>query len=173
MSLPVSFSIAGTADAAILTQLGVVTFSESFGQHNRQEDMDQYLASAMNIGKITAELADPANVFTVAHAGGHLAGYAKIRPNTEPGIPGANPLELERIYVHSPFQGLGIGASLLQHIFTMAAASRHDVVWLGVWEHNLNAIRFYQRWGFECIGSHPFLLGTDLQTDVLMYKNII
>jgi ribosomal protein S18 acetylase RimI-like enzyme len=41
-------------------------------------------------------------------------------------------------------------------------------LWLGVWEHNARAIAFYRKHGFRQIGSHPFLLGQDLQTDLEM-----
>jgi diamine N-acetyltransferase len=47
-----------------------------------------------------------------------------------------------------------------------------DTVWLGVWEHNPRAIAFYEKWGFEKFGAHDFLLGTDLQTDILMKKKL-
>ena len=42
------------------------------------------------------------------------------------------------------------------------------VLWLGVWEFNYRAVDFYKQWGFALCGSHPFLLGDDLQTDILM-----
>ena len=41
-------------------------------------------------------------------------------------------------------------------------------VWLGVWEKNARAIAFYAKCGFRDVGSQPFLLGSDLQTDRVM-----
>ena len=41
-------------------------------------------------------------------------------------------------------------------------------LWLGVWEKNLSAIRFYEKNGFTAFGEHIFMLGTDPQRDVLM-----
>jgi len=41
-----------------------------------------------------------------------------------------------------------------------------------VWEHNIKAIAFYKKFGFEQFGSHIFMLGDDIQTDILMRKNL-
>ncbi|MEM9391391.1 MAG: GNAT family N-acetyltransferase, partial [Bacteroidota bacterium] len=43
-------------------------------------------------------------------------------------------------------------------------------IWLGVWEYNTDAIRFYERLGFTPFGQHSFILGSDHQTDILMKK---
>jgi RimJ/RimL family protein N-acetyltransferase len=41
-------------------------------------------------------------------------------------------------------------------------------LWLGVWEHNPRAIRFYAKCGFADEGSQPFTIGSDVQTDRVM-----
>ena len=47
-----------------------------------------------------------------------------------------------------------------------------EYVWLGVWEHNHKAIKFYQDKGFVRFGEHVFVLGEDRQTDFLMKKTL-
>lgn len=42
--------------------------------------------------------------------------------------------------------------------------------WLGVWERNDRAIRFYARHGYERCGEHVFQLGDDAQTDYIMQR---
>ena len=51
-------------------------------------------------------------------------------------------------------------------------ATRHgrDVMWLGVWEYNPRAQRFYEKNGFQIVGKHVFQLGADPQTDLLDAK---
>ena len=44
--------------------------------------------------------------------------------------------------------------------------------WLGVWENNCRALKFYEKYGFKKIGQHNFLLGNDLQTDYLLVMNV-
>ncbi len=41
-----------------------------------------------------------------------------------------------------------------------------------MWEKNQRAIDFYHKWGFENFGEQIFLLGTDLQTYLLMKKEL-
>ena len=43
-------------------------------------------------------------------------------------------------------------------------------IWLGVWEENPRATRFYQKNGFVAFGKHIFKLGDDEQTDILMKR---
>ena len=45
-------------------------------------------------------------------------------------------------------------------------------MWLGVWEENKRAIRFYQKNGFVEFDKHIFILGKDAQTDILMRKKL-
>ena len=65
------------------------------------------------------------------------------------------------------------GNHLMEACLNLARQGGHKVIWLGVWEHNPRAISFYEKWGFEKFGSHLFMLGNDLQTDLLMKKNLI
>ena len=53
-------------------------------------------------------------------------------------------------------------------VFDATCELGRETLWLGVWEHNARAIRFYEKCGFRDAGSHPFLLGNDLQTDRIM-----
>jgi len=45
-------------------------------------------------------------------------------------------------------------------------------LWLGVWERNHRAIAFYRKVGFVQCSAQPFLLGSDLQTDWVMNRNL-
>jgi ribosomal protein S18 acetylase RimI-like enzyme len=45
-------------------------------------------------------------------------------------------------------------------------------IWLGVWEENQKAIRFYKKNGFVEFGKHIFRLGDDDQTDIMMKLDI-
>jgi ribosomal protein S18 acetylase RimI-like enzyme len=46
------------------------------------------------------------------------------------------------------------------------------VIWLGTWDQNARGIRFYEKWGFEKVGTQTFLLGTDPQSDVVMARRV-
>jgi ribosomal protein S18 acetylase RimI-like enzyme len=51
-----------------------------------------------------------------------------------------------------------------------ATAAGGKTLWLGVWERNPRAIRFYEKQGFRDVGSYLFVLGTDPQTDRVMTR---
>ncbi len=158
-------------DAEVLTKLGITTFCETFMKDNRKEDMDKYIAEEMNLARITGELNERDNVFFLAVYDDWVIGYAKMRTVKKPvELRNNNPVELERIYVLSQYHDKKIGLALMDHCMQYAKARGHDIVWLGVWEHNHRAVNFYKRWGFDFFGSHIFRLGDDDQTDVLMKK---
>jgi ribosomal protein S18 acetylase RimI-like enzyme len=169
----ISIFRAGPEDAAVLTRLSVSTFRESFGPHNRQEDMDKYIEDAMSVTKLTQELQDSGNHFFLVSCDAETVGYAKMRSIEQlPELSEHKQVEIERIYVDQRYHSRKIGAALMAHCLDHARRGSYDVVWLGVWEHNHKAVTFYRKWGFELFSSHPFMLGYDLQTDVLMKKHL-
>ena len=48
----------------------------------------------------------------------------------------------------------------------------HRTLWLGVWERNVRAIAFYERWGFATVGEHLFRLGSNDQRDLIMARPV-
>ena len=43
-------------------------------------------------------------------------------------------------------------------------------MWLDVWEENPRAIAFYTKWRFAVVGRQDFVLGSDVQHDLLMSR---
>lgn len=161
-------------DAGLLCALGAKTFSDTFAAMNTDENMNLYLSSHFNVQTVTEELQDTSSVFLLACDGSQVAGYAKIKATAEQpeGLHATSPLEIERIYVDRKHQGNGVGKTLMEACLLHGQENRHDVIWLGVWEHNPKAINFYQHWGFEKFGQHTFMLGNDAQTDLLFKKEL-
>jgi diamine N-acetyltransferase len=160
-------------DAAMLRDLSITTFVDTFSHVNDKEHMDQYIATAMNMEQILSELNDVENKFFLAYIQDTPVGFTKMRTKEIPEeLAGSNPIEIERIYVSKDHHGQKIGAALMRHCIDYAMGNSYNAIWLGVWEHNQKAIDFYTRWGFTFFSSHIFMLGTDAQTDVLMKKEL-
>jgi len=162
-------------DAKLLTDLSYTTFWDAFASHpkNSPEDMKHYMRQAFSEEQIAAELADENTIFLIAEAGGKAAGYAKlVRHAVEDGISAKRPIELSRLYSHQEFLGKGVGQELMDECLAVARREGHDVMWLGVWEFNPRAQRFYEKNGFCAVGQHIFQLGADAQTDLLMQRDI-
>ncbi len=160
-------------DATLLAELGAQTFYDSFAADNTPENMAAYLAVAFSPEKQISELNDPQSIFLIAEAAGDVAGYAKLYAwPPGPGVTGANPLELARLYATPAWLGRGIGAALMPACLTEAENRGHDVLWLGVWQYNPRALAFYRRWGFVEVGRQIFQLGADPQTDLVLQRQI-
>jgi GNAT superfamily N-acetyltransferase len=84
-------------------------------------------------------------------------------------VPARDAVELVRFYVDQAWHGQGIAHTLMQKVRDEAARMK-KTMWLGVWERNLRAIRFYAKAGFVDVGSHMFQLGRDRQTDRIMWQ---
>lgn len=171
----ITVRFATVSDAELMAQLAETTFRDAFQDHpkNAPEDLEAYIAKAFSIDQIRSELAATENIFLLAETGNEAAGYAKlVRENTEPGITARRPIELSRLYSHQRFLGRGVGQRLLEDCFRIARSEGFDVMWLGVWEFNPRARRFYEKNGFRYVGSHVFLLGSDPQTDLLMQREL-
>jgi ribosomal protein S18 acetylase RimI-like enzyme len=162
-------------DAKLLTDLSYTTFWDAFAHHpkNAPDDLAHYMRQAFNIEKIAAELEDPRSIFLIASINEKPAGYAKLAiDNIEPGITAERPVELVRLYSHQECLGRGVGQKLMDECIARSRSDQRDVIWLGVWEYNPRAQRFYEKNGFTVVGKHVFQLGADAQTDLLMQRSL-
>ena len=161
------------SDASLLADLGARTFYETFAVDNTPEDMAAYLAAAFSPSLQAKEITDPNTTLLIAEIDGIAAGYAKLELSAAPScIRGPNPVELSRLYVSRDFIGSGVGAALMESCMGEAKRVGTATMWLGVWEKNERAQEFYKRWGFEELGEHTFMLGTDAQRDLIMQRRI-
>ncbi len=160
-------------DAALLSELGARTFSETFASDNSLENMAAYLTAAFNPAQQAAELADPNSSVHIAETDGVAVGYAMLRSGKAPvEVTGEKPIELVRLYVSQESLGSGVGAALMQACIDDARQRGYESIWLGVWERNTRAQEFYNKWNFVKVGTHVFQLGDDPQTDLLMQRSV-
>ncbi len=160
-------------DLSQLQQIGRQTFYETFVDSNSEEDMQEYLAKSFSDEQVSRELRNPESAFYFAVSDNRVIGYLKLnsgQAQTEAKDP--NSLEIERIYVLQEFQGRKAGQLLYNQALTVARERNFKFLWLGVWEKNEKAIRFYQKNGFETFGQHVFVLGTDEQIDLMMRRTL-
>jgi diamine N-acetyltransferase len=165
----ISFKRVGADQAETLLDIAELTFRVGFQHLNDPTDFEVYMAEAFSLQQTQKELGTEGSEFYFAIMSEEIVGYIKLNHGaaqtdiaTEPGI------ELQRIYVIPAQQGKGIGQQLLDYAISIGKAGRFPYLWLGVWEKNEAAIRFYKRHGFVQFDSHTFMLGNDPQTDLLM-----
>jgi ribosomal protein S18 acetylase RimI-like enzyme len=156
-------------DAAALSELSTTTFVDTYAAYNTAEDMQLYIDTYFTPQRITEEINSSTIQYFIAYINNVPAGYIKMRTGENPPeLSGIKNIEVERIYVLPTLKGMKIGKQLINHALLVARQQHYEVLWLGVWQENKNAIAFYNKMGFTIFGEHDFILGTDVQKDWLM-----
>jgi ribosomal protein S18 acetylase RimI-like enzyme len=162
---------AGMSQLDHLVALSRQTFTETFAAENNPADMQQYLDGHLSKECLKAELKHPGASFYLAYRNEQPVGYLKVNEgDAQTELKAAGIMEIERIYVLKEFHGSGAGQQLLEKALKIAKDKKAVYIWLGVWEHNTRAIKFYEKHGFAAFDKHIFRLGADEQTDIMMKK---
>ena len=127
------------------------TFFETFSEQNSEENMRIFLDKAYSEEKLKSEIEDK---------------------ESETFLAVENSLEIQRIYILKESKGLGIGTVFMNLAEKKAQELGVSFIWLGVWEKNFPAQKFYTDKGFRKFSEHAFVLGDDIQTDFLMKKEL-
>ena len=160
-------------DLENLQKISITTFRETFEEVNSEEDMQKYLDENLSLERLKNELENPDSEFYFIENENKNLGYLKLNfGNAQTEKVEENYFEIERIYVLKAFLGQKIGQILFDKAIEIGREKNLEYVWLGVWEENHRAIKFYEKNGFEIFGKHDFVLGEDVQTDLLMKMKI-
>lgn len=149
------------------------TFRETFEDQNSEEDMAKYLDEAYSDGVLTEELENSDSITFIAYDNDVPVGYLKLNKGsaqTEKGFDDS--LELQRIYIAKSAKEKGMGSEFIKLAEKQARDWKLSYIWLGVWEKNYHAQKFYENKGFRVFSEHIFTLGNDPQRDLLMKKEL-
>jgi diamine N-acetyltransferase len=160
-------------DTVVLADFGRNAFETAFGSENDPEDMRIYLDKAFSVTRMTHEIMDPDTIFLLAYLGKELMGYAKLQGGRPPRcVPDDHAIEFSRLYIRSRDIGKGFGSQLIQACVDESCRQGYKTAWLGVWEKNVRAHRLYERLGFLKVGNKTFVVGTDVQQDVVYARSL-
>ncbi|MBP6687467.1 MAG: GNAT family N-acetyltransferase [Lacibacter sp.] len=166
----VTIRYAGPADAELIANMSRTSFYEAFAKDNTKEDMEIFMSEQFTKEELMKEVELSEGIFMLAYINEEPAGYARLRVKNN--LAHEQAIEIARIYALDKAIGKGVGKALMLECINKANELKMKLIWLGVWKKNERAIAFYKRWGFEHFGEHQFLLGTDLQTDWLLKKQL-
>lgn len=153
----------------LLAEMSRQTFLDTFSEANTEENMAHYLAGIFSVNRLAEELNDKDSEFYFAWLGDEAVGYLKLNfGDSQTDIKDNTAVEIERIYVMKTYLGKNVGQSLYEKALEVSKQKDANYVWLGVWEENPRAIRFYEKNGFVAFDKHQFILGDDVQTDIMM-----
>jgi diamine N-acetyltransferase len=160
-------------DVAALAAISRQTFYDTFTGTCTETDMEDFLEAHYNERQITKELRNPNDFYFFAEADGKPVGYIRFieEYSNFDVMKKWKALELKRIYVVKEYHGKGVAQKLMDFVIDFAVKEKYEVIWLGVWEHNIKAQKFYEKYGFVNSGhTHNFPIGSTPQTDFWFWK---
>jgi ribosomal protein S18 acetylase RimI-like enzyme len=161
------------ADVKTLSAIAKSSFYDTFVGTCTDEDMQGFLDHYYNEQRLLSEINMPGNYYYFAEVDGTPVAFLQYMEDYSgfPLMKKWKALELKRLYVLTEYHGKGIAQILTDHFMKFGEEHDYEVVWLGVWEHNLRAQKFYSKYGFEDSGHmHPFPIGSTPQTDKWFWK---
>ncbi|KAI1333142.1 acyl-CoA N-acyltransferase [Xylariaceae sp. FL0255] len=168
---------ATVADAEAIAQVGVETWTESYGWSISAADLAAFLEESYSVKRILADLEDPAKETFVARDSvtGRVLGFGQlIRNITESCIPGdpATHAELCRLFIGKDAQGKGVGSKIVAAIEAQAREEGFKQLWLSVWENAHRQQGLYERLGYVRVGTMKFPAGSHIHTDFVCTKSL-
>jgi GNAT superfamily N-acetyltransferase len=158
--------LATVEDATLLAAFGAQAFTDTYRELDDPQEIADYVAEHFRPEAIAAVIADPACTTLLAWVGEQLAGYAIVRAAPVPDcVTGPAPIELWRVYLGEGFIGQGLGARLMHEVHAEARRRGARTLWLGVYDRNVRAVEFYERFGFAKVGDKEFLFGGRIYLD--------
>ena len=160
-------------EVAAVRELAIEVYTDTFAEHNTPENLEAFFKDSYELEKFREEFYEPDSVLYVALDDLKIIGFLRLRKCAEVDkYLGTNHIELHRLYIHRDYHGSAVSKMFMEEALAYAKACKHEWIWLGVWEKNFRAQKFYTKWGFEQFGEHVFQMGDDPQIDWLLKKKL-
>lgn len=164
---------AAPLDAQLLSVLATTCFYEAYFEQDAPHNLASYIGESFAEDKIAAEIDLDTVAYFIMFRNQRAVGFAIMRSDTKfEGIDDVAAIELQRIYVIERVYGAGAGELLLRHCEQFARGLGLETIWLGVWEENLRAQRFYAKHGYSRIGQIEFPYGDVVGTNHVLVKSL-
>ena len=160
-------------DAPTLVEMSRVTFGDTFAHTCTAEDMQYFLDHNFNLAQLEKEISNPNDLYFFITVDEKPAGYIRFMEDYTdlPIMKKWKALELKRFYILDAYHGKGIAQKLMDFFIVYAHQNKFESLWLGVWEDNFRAQKFYEKYGFQFSGyTHDFPIGSTPQTDKWFWK---
>ena len=159
-------------DAENIAHVGRTSFRETFAHSCSEKDMQDFLDATYNLDAVTSELVNDHRRYFVATIDDVVVGFSSLSLDSdEPAVETyPNRVEFQRLYVDAAQHGKGVAKLLTYAAFDLAREMGKENIWLGVWEENARALKFYQKMGYKVVGEHVFMVGEDKQLDWIVVR---
>jgi ribosomal protein S18 acetylase RimI-like enzyme len=158
MTVATPIETATIQDVPAIQRVADWSFHAAYADLLEPELIDALLSEWYATERLREQIADPETVFLVARRGGRVRGFVDVTPHESP-----DAYFLSRLYVEPSLWGEGVGTELLTAA-TRRLDDDRERLDLTVLAGNERAIAFYERRGFEYVGTETTTLGpTDVE----------
>lgn len=152
-------------DAGVLARVAAVTFPLACPPSTTEEAKADFIATVLSPDAFAGYLASPDHILLLASVDGEPAGYTMLITGEPHDSDVASAvrlrptIELSKVYVMPEHHGGGVARALMDASVAAARETGAAGMWLGVNNENVRANRFYEKSGFELVGTKKFRLG--------------
>ncbi len=144
-------------DLHLISVLAIATHYEAYFELDPSHDLADYCVRFFNLETVKSELENPQLTYLIVQYKGNAVGFAELREGKYiECLKGKNAIEVQRIYVIEPLKGKGIGKRLFEKCCEIAREKGYQTIWLGVWDKNIEAQKFYEKIGMKNVGLTDF-----------------
>ena len=166
-ALAVRVAAADSVDLDELADLAACTFPLACPPSVTPANVAAFVGAHLSATRFAEYLADPGRMILTAAYGARLIGYAMLIHDD-----GRSAVELSKMYVLAENHGTGVSSALMDAALMAAREFAATYVWLGVNQKNQRAQRFYAKHGFAITGTRTFQVGTNLEHDYIMAREL-
>ncbi len=174
----VSIRRATPEDVDALAKVAKATFALACPPGTTKDNIELFIKTNLSVAVFARYVHSPDHRVWLAVRDECDVGYA-VSVHEDPTDPviravvkGSSTVELSKIYVRSSEHGGGVAQRLLDAVVAEARGSGALSVWLGVNQLNDRANRFYEKNGFDNVGTRSFQVGTTLEEDFVREKSL-
>ncbi|HEY4577851.1 MAG TPA: N-acetyltransferase [Yaniella sp.] len=175
--MSVSIRAAKATDSHELVPLAARTFPLACPPEMSQAAIQDFIRDELNEDVFRRWIADDDTYVLVATDGAMLVGYSvcihgevPTNADLDRELPAATTVMLSKFYVDPDFHGAGVSQKLMRHLLEHYLTSEQQWIWLGTNQANARAIGFYERVGFQQIGTRTFDIGGTMAQDVVLAR---
>ena len=162
------------SDIPELSLLAKKTYAETFGDGLTPDQLTSVLESTRSETYFKSAMIK--DTILVAVDDMNLLGYIQIsdvRYRLEGIEISENDQAIYSIYVHSEYQGQGIGSALMKAALNHPRLKTSERVFIDVYEENIRALNMYRKYGFKTVGKIDVVIdGETIGYDLVLMKKV-
>jgi len=165
-------------DASELHAIAAVTFPLACPEGTPAEAIANFVSTHLSEHRFAEYLSDPKRDILIVEVDSLPAGYSMLvaEPSIDPEVTSViateSAIELSKLYLLPGAHGSGAATALMSATIERARQRGADAVWLGVNQRNARANRFYEKGGFENVGTKHFMVGGKFEEDFVRVRSI-